>query len=411
MLDPAFDQNGYVYVSYVVDHDSTTDSDRLDAFARVTRYSASETNPNRADESSRRVLIGETFSTGIPACFASHTIGTLAFGSDQTLFVGTGDAGSFEQPDAGGLYPECFGEGRLDASEDVGAYRAQSLSSLSGKILRLDPETGLGLPSNPFWTGDSADNASRVWAMGLRNPFRFSVDAAEGSTDPADGLPGTLYVADVGWYFWEEMNISRGGENFGWPCYEGAELHYLYADWFPDGPPTDPDFPGCEAQVNAEPAAYWSHHDASASHPAGLEGRSITGGDLYEGSTYPASYHGRLFYADYSLGWMGTAMPAGAALVQHESFSESAGYVVSIRYDAVTESMHWIDIWDGAVYRLQYAGGDSTQRRWPARWRARVRDSVTSLFPSMGRPPTTRKGLSRVLLGFRSTASFRGRRA
>ena len=357
-LDPDFDTNGYVYLSYVVDHERTDDTDRLDAFARVTRYTVLPGTPYRADPSSRRVLIGETFGTGIPACFFGHTIGTLAFGSDGTLFVGAGDAASYESLDDGGLYADCFGPDRLDPAEDIGAFRAQDVNSLAGKILRIDPETGLGLPSNPFWTGDGADDASRVWALGLRNPFRFSVDTEAGSTDPGAGNPGTLYVADVGWYYWEELNIARGGENFGWPCYEGPELHDWYAPSFPNGPPGAPELLTCALIDAVRPASYWSHRDTTASFPSGLEGGSITGGDLYKGTAYPAAYTGRLFYSDFSQRWMGTAVPTGLSLAQHETFSLNAGPVVSMRYDASTEVMHWIDIYDGAIYRLRFLGSD-----------------------------------------------------
>ena len=68
-----------------------------------------------------------------------------------------------------------------------------------------------------------ASNASRVWVLGLRNPFRWSFVPGTGSTDPAAGDPGLLLLGDVGWSTWEELNLSRtGGENFGWPCYEGS---------------------------------------------------------------------------------------------------------------------------------------------------------------------------------------------
>ena len=357
-LDPAFAENGHVYLSYVVDAERTDDTGRMDAFSRVTRYTASAADPNRAAPESRRVLLGQTFASGIPACFTAHVIGTLAFGSDGTLFVGSGDAASYDAPDGGGGYPECFGPGRFGPEEDIGAYRAQVPYSLAGKILRVDPETGLGLPSNPFWTGDGADNASRVWAMGLRNPFRFSVGPG-GSTDPADGAPGPLYIGDVGFYYWEEVNVALGGENFGWPCFEGPAPHDRFALDFPDGPANAVGFPGCAAVEETAPPAYWSHYNAEGSAPAGLEGRSITGGDVYLGSAYPSAYHGRLFYADFSLGWMGTGVPVREAFAAHEVFSESTGPVVSVRYDAATESMHWIDVWQGAVFRLGYAGGDT----------------------------------------------------
>ncbi|MEO0855863.1 MAG: PQQ-dependent sugar dehydrogenase [Bacteroidota bacterium] len=356
-LDPAFAQNGHVYLVYVVDPDGGTGSDedaeRFDAFGRVTRYTASAADPNRADPASRRVLLGDTFAAGIPACYLSHTIGTIAFGADGTLLVGTGDAASYEEPDTGGLYPECFGAGRLAATDDLGAYRSQHLGSLAGKILRLDSATGLGLPSNPFWTGDGTDAASKVWAYGLRNPFRFAVETVTGSADPDDGSPGTLHIGDVGWYSWEELNVARGGENFGWPCFEGPERQ----DWYErTAPPAGYD---CTTLDHTEPAGRWSHQDPSLSSLPGLESRSLVGGAVYEGTAYPARYHGRVFYADYPYRWIGTAVSTAQGLVEHEVFGTNAGFIVALRYDPASEWLHWIDIVFNRVYRLGYDGADT----------------------------------------------------
>ena len=346
-LDPRFGETPHVYLAYTVSEEGDETEDRRDVFARVTRYTASAGDPNRADLASRRVLIGQAFGTGIPACFSSHSIGTLAFGADGTLFVGAGDAASYTEADVGGLYPECFGEGRFGPDEDIGAYRAQSVNSLAGKILRVDPETGQGLPSNPWWDGDADSRASRVWAMGLRNPFRFTVDRTGGSPDPADGAPGTLYIGDVGWNHWEEINRSRGGENFGWPCLEANAIPSAYRE--------APDLPvDCEAIDADPPEAYWNHGTASASYPQGLLGRSITVGDAYEGALYPEAYQGRLFYGDFSLGWTASAAVSPGGLSQHEPFALDVGPAVSFRYDSASESMHWVDVWRGEVFRLGY---------------------------------------------------------
>ena len=77
--------------------------------------------------------------------------------------------------------------------------------------MRIDPTTGLGLPDNPYWDGDANSNRSRVWHLGLRNPFRFTFDSS-----------GDLWIGDVGAGEWEEINSGPGGSDFGWPCYEGG---------------------------------------------------------------------------------------------------------------------------------------------------------------------------------------------
>jgi hypothetical protein len=123
----------------------------------------------------------------------SHTIGAIRFGPDGYLYVGTGDGTSFNFP-------------------DPRAVRIQDPSNLSGKILRIDPLTGEGISSNPFFNGDPNSNQSKVFYYGFRNPFRFTFD-------PVTKLP---LVADVGWFTAEEINTGKPGSNFGWPYLEGT---------------------------------------------------------------------------------------------------------------------------------------------------------------------------------------------
>ena len=95
-------------------------------------------------------------------------------------------------------------------------------------MLRLDPETGDGLPSNPFWDPAHPRSArSRTWALGLRNPYRFSLKPGSGSHNPTDGNPGIFYVGDVGWNSSEDFHvIDRPGLNLGWPIFEGMVPKY-----------------------------------------------------------------------------------------------------------------------------------------------------------------------------------------
>ncbi len=139
------------------------------------RYTA-DPSGNVANLASRLVLIGHDEEDGIANCHASHAVGTAAFGDDGSLFVGAGEGAHFEHVDGGQdltqfdpLCEQMFGD------QDVGALRAQDYHSLAGKILRIDPATGLGYPNNPFFDGDPASPASRIWVLGLRNPFRFTV--------------------------------------------------------------------------------------------------------------------------------------------------------------------------------------------------------------------------------------------
>jgi glucose/arabinose dehydrogenase len=131
----------------------------------------------------------------------SHTIGAIRFGPDGHLYVATGDGTSFNFP-------------------DPRTVRVQDPSNLSGKILRIDPMTGTGIDSNPFFDGDPNSNRSKVFYYGLRNPFRFTFD-------PVTKLP---VIADVGWSTAEEVNTGPPGSNFGWPYFEGNGRTPRYRD-------------------------------------------------------------------------------------------------------------------------------------------------------------------------------------
>lgn len=240
-LDPNFSTNGYVYLLYVVDYhhllyDGTPSYDPAqdwyfhDTIGRLTRYTCNAADGFRSvDYASRTVLLGESMDTGIPVCHQSHGVGSMVFGADGTLLVSCGDGASFEDVDSGGCMSgsscTCLSDGIITGKEDVGAFRAQLADSLSGKILRLDPVNGNGVSSNPFYDA-AAPRAphSRVWALGFRNPFRFTIRPGTGNSDPMAGDPGTIYLGDVGWRTWEEMSIIKGGgKNLGWPLYEGMD--------------------------------------------------------------------------------------------------------------------------------------------------------------------------------------------
>lgn len=350
-LHPEFESNGYVYLLYTVDHDGSGSYQRTDAFSRLTRYTADTNNPNRANLSSRHILVGETFSTGWPACYYSHVIGTVQFGNDGSLLVGSGDAASYNHTDAGGLYNNCFGPDRIDPVENIGAFRSIYNQSLAGKIIRIDPETGLGLPSNPYYTGDASDTESKIWVSGLRNPFRFSV-GPDGNDDPALGQPGTLYIGDVGWGTWEDLNVAVGGENFGWPCFEGPNAHNGYQN-------ANPAHSGCDtlpASEHTPPEHYFHHQNGNHSSPAGLRGFSILAGDMYEGARYPEDMHGKVFYGDYVAGWIAYATPDGPGSISqsHTVLSTTAGTVVDIRYNPYDQLLYFVNIGSGGVFAFRH---------------------------------------------------------
>ena len=246
-LDPSYAQNGLVYLYYMVDrhhlmnygtaaYSSTKDEYFNATISRVTRYKLLTVNGlSTTDAASRKVLLGESPGTGVPLLHESHAGGTLVFGRDGTLLLSTGDNASYNVMDIGSstdtYFQTALTDGIIRPNENVGAFRAQLLNSHCGKVLRMDPTTGDGLPSNPFFDITKPRSPqSRVWTLGLRNPYRMTLQPGTGSTVATDGNPGTLLIGDVGWGVWEDMQVvQRAGENAGWPIYEGLTENTSYA--------------------------------------------------------------------------------------------------------------------------------------------------------------------------------------
>ena len=241
--------------------------------------------------------------------FPSHSVGSLAFGSDGALYVSGGDGASFNVVDYGqdgsprnpcGDPPGGVGGSMSSPTAEGGALRSQDLRTLSdpvglnGAILRVNPTTGAGLPDNPM--ASSSDlNARRIVGYGLRNPFRIAI------------RPGTneVWIGDVGWDDWEEINrlvspTSAPVENFGWPCYEGDLRQGGY---------DSANLTLCENLYAAGSAAvvapYFRYHHNERVLPndvCPIGGSSVAGTSFAfsTGGSYPAEYRGALFFADYT---------------------------------------------------------------------------------------------------------------
>ena len=354
-IDPDYPGSPWVYLLYVVDPTGGADDDTL-AFSRLTRYRVSAGNSDVADLSSRQILIGQTMGQGWPACSGQHVVGTLRFAKDRTLLVGSGESSERPGADRGGRDPACAAP--YPADQDIGAYRAQHLGSLSGKIIRIDRNTGNGLPSNPYYTGNAADNQSRVWAYGLRNPFRFAI-RPNGSTDPVAGRPGSLYIGDVGWGDYEELDISKGGggENFGWPCYEGPANQTTYRR-------TQPSHHNCSSIGSAEnpashkpPAIHWHHREANLSNPQGLLGACIMAGTFYTGNSYPAQYRHAFFVLDYEADWLKVAqVDANDNVTNLIDFATGIIGMADMEADPLSGDLYYADVDLHLVKKITYSG-------------------------------------------------------
>ncbi len=384
-LDPDFDNNGLIYLLYVVDrhylinfgtgsYNAATNQYYSATIGRITRYKTITSGSNIvADLATRTVLLGETKSTGISILHESHGVGSLAFAADGTLLASCGDAASYNATDKGSLaetyYAQALTDGIIRTNENVGAFRSQMITSHNGKILRIDPTNGNGVSSNPYY--DPAlprAPQSRVWALGFRNPFRFTVRPNTGSTNPATGDIGEIYLGDVGYNTFEELSIIKEpASNCGWPIFEGitAVAAYVTAStttYNKDEPNPLFGIGGCTQQYfsfnnlikqatadnnhtvynpcNAStvitspdnnrffhrvPAMDWKHGTDSArvkkftgniigvaqigSAGSGVtgtpfRGNCAVGGSWYTGNMFPLQYSNTYFHADYGGAWI-----------------------------------------------------------------------------------------------------------
>lgn len=250
---PDYDTSGVFFVY----HTDSTGANNL-----VVRYLRSAGNPDVADPNTRQVALT------IPhPSWDNHNGGMLAFGPDDGyLYIGTGDGG-----------------GSCDST-----MSSQTTTSNKGKILRLDVSSlPYSIPpSNPFVGPDGTND--EIWSLGLRNPWRFSFDR----------LNADLYIADVGQGTIEELDYrpgtSPGGENYGWPKYEGDTC-----------PNPSCGSANCVVSGLVLPIVQYGHTGGAC---------SVTGGYVYRGCRMPA-LHGNYFYADYCAAFIRSFRVVGGSVV------------------------------------------------------------------------------------------------
>lgn len=281
---PSFATKNHFYVNYTNANGNTV----------ISRFSVSGSG-DTADPASESLILT------IDQPFANHNGGQIAFGPDGMLYIGTGDGGGGGDP---------LGSG-------------QDLSSLLGKLLRIDVESDISpyaIPAtNPF-AGVSGVRPE-IWASGLRNPWRFSFDRDTGD----------LFIADVGQSQYEEINFqpaaSRGGENYGWNILEGAHCYQQSI---------------CNTEGLIHPIMEYDHSSGE---------RSITGGYTYRGGIFPRM-RGIYFFADFASGRLAGLRPLTSGF--EASSLADTDFAISSFGENEQGEIHLAD-YNGAIYRIEDA--------------------------------------------------------
>lgn len=281
-FDPEYQTTGHFWINY---------TDRDDHATVIERYTVSA-DPDRAEQTSAQLVLRVDQPT------TSHNGGQLAFGPDGMLYIGMGDGGEYDDPDG----------------------HAQNASTLLGGLLRIDVRSAqpYAIPEdNPFHS--SVHGRPEVWAIGLRNPWRFSFDAVEGS----------LFVTDVGQHLWEEINAVPAGApalNYGWSIVEGRHCYSVVA---------------CDTEGLTQPVLEYPH----------TVGCSIIGGYVYRGEAL-AGLEGHYFYGDYCEGWVRSLRVENGVATDHREWNLGhIGHILSFGQDASGEL--YVVSTTGSAYRIE----------------------------------------------------------
>lgn len=295
-FSPNYAQDGYFFVNYNIGSGAGS--------TRISRFSVDPADSNLALVNSEVVLMQFTQP------FTNHKGGNMMFGKDGYLYISQGDGGSAGDP----------------------GNRAQNKNEYLGKMLRINPfnDSLYTVPStNPFV--NEPNTKPEIWAYGLRNAWRCSVDK----------LTGDLWIADVGQDVWEEINFQAandtGGHNYGWKCYE-ASVQYTGS---------------CASPANSLTFPVFEYPHTSP--PTGLGNCSVTGGYVYRGTQYNALF-GKYIFADYCSGIFWATYPDG----QGGFTTDSLANLLDAQYGAFGEDqfgeLYVAGRANGRIYKISETG-------------------------------------------------------
>jgi len=281
---PDYASNGRFFVHYTASRGTNLIQ------SRVVEYHASPSS-DTADPNPVRTIL----TLDQPRC--NHNAGSISFGTDGYLYVPFGDGGASS---ANGQNPKTW----------------------LGSVLRLDIDSAVPYaipPGNPY---DGTNGAREVWAIGLRNPYRSSVDR----------LTGDLYIGDVGQNAWEEVSVGPAGVaglNYGWNTMEGTTCHNPSS--------------GCNTSGLTLPLVVYPNPD---------QGRSVVGGYVYRGAAIP-NLQGTYFFADFFSGWIRSFRLVGGVATLPREWTPSLGTINSISgFGEDGDGELYVTSFNGTVYQL-----------------------------------------------------------
>lgn len=347
VADPDYEKNHWLYFYYAVAGDSAKN--------RLSRMEFRNDSLYRSTESVILVIPTQRI-------YCCHSAGYLKFDRQGNLYLSTGDNTNAEE--TGGYTPVDERPGRSLADDQA---TAANTDDLRGKILRIRPlpEGGYAIPKGNLFAKGTAGTRPEIYAMGIRNPYRFSID----------GVTGYLYFGEVGpdtkvkgadgeLMSYDEINQVRGPGFFGWPYFLGNNdvfVHYDY-ETGQEGPGKDPARPLNESPNNtglvelppAQPAMIWYNKGKSAHFPlVGSGGATAMAGPVYhsrhfKGAPHKLSdyYDGKLFIYEWIRGWI-----MAVSFDKAGNYEGMEPFLAHWKFDAPVD-MQFAP--DGAIYMLEY---------------------------------------------------------
>jgi len=238
----------------------------------------------------------------------NHNGGTIRFAPDGTLFISIGDNDTDADPNP----------------------LSREKSDPRGKLLRVNAD-GTAPADNPFV--GQAGVLPEIWAWGLRNPYRFSIDSAT-------GVP---FIGDVGEGTWEAIYAGVAGADYGYPCFEGSAPFRTCDPAPPAGSVTDP-------------ILVFGHGNQTPP----LQGYSVTGGPVYRATQFPEGFRGNYYFSDYGGGWIYRGrVTANNELADVQLFMADAGGVVDMIVSPAG-CLTYVDLFNG-VFEVCFDGGNADQ--------------------------------------------------